>query len=51
MEHISESKSDSKDFIYSLLDKIKSDDTIADEKYDDKSTSVVEYNDEKIRII
>ena len=34
----------SKDFIYSLSDKINSDDPIndADEKYDDESTSVVE---------
>ena len=34
----------SKDFIYSLSDKINSDDSIndADEKYDDESTSVVE---------
>ena len=49
MEHISQSKTDSKDFIYSLSDKIYSDDTIndAEEKYDDESASVVESNENK----
>ena len=49
MEHISQSKTDSKDFIYSLSDKIHSDDTIndADEKYDEESASVVESNENK----